>query len=264
MRNHSRCLSFLLSGILSVSLLAPLSSAQAAYDGSIRNLVDRVTVLTESVQTESANEEELAKLDEMQAELEDKADAKEDVSETETVSMVVTGGTINVRTGPGTNYDKITQVVSGSRSPSSVSRTAGIRSRSTRRPAGCSVNICAILPTSTARWARRSSPWRCPSSARATAPAARPPTALTARASRCISTRSSATPCRTRRPPSIRTAATPSPNPTCSPVIWCSSRIPHTPSATSASTSATVRSSTRDSLSASYYASRYVGAKRIA
>ena len=109
MRNHSRCLSFLLSGILSVSLLAPLSSAQAAYDGSIRNLVDRVTVLTESVQTESANEEELAKLDEMQAELEDKADAKEDVSETETVSMVVTGGTINVRTGPGTNYDKITQ-----------------------------------------------------------------------------------------------------------------------------------------------------------
>ena len=26
--------------------------------------------------------------------------------------MVVTGGTINVRTGPGTNYDKITQVVS--------------------------------------------------------------------------------------------------------------------------------------------------------
>ena len=72
-----------------------------------------MTVLTESVQTESANEEELAKLDEMQAELEDKADAKEDVSETETVSMVVTGGTINVRTGPGTNYDKITQVVSG-------------------------------------------------------------------------------------------------------------------------------------------------------
>ena len=61
MRNHSRCLSFLLSGLLSVSLLAPLSSAQAAYDGSIRNLVDRVTVLTESVQTESANEEELAK-----------------------------------------------------------------------------------------------------------------------------------------------------------------------------------------------------------
>ena len=46
MRNHSRCLSFLLSGILSVSLLAPLSSAQAAYDGSIRNLVDRVTVRT--------------------------------------------------------------------------------------------------------------------------------------------------------------------------------------------------------------------------
>ena len=56
MRNHSRCVSFLLSGLLSVSLLAPLSSAQAAYDdGSIRDLVDRVTVLTESVQTESVN-----------------------------------------------------------------------------------------------------------------------------------------------------------------------------------------------------------------
>ena len=54
MRNHSRCLSFLLSGILSVSLLAPLSSAQAAYDGSIRNLVDRVTVLTETVQSIAA------------------------------------------------------------------------------------------------------------------------------------------------------------------------------------------------------------------
>ena len=116
MRNHSRCVSFLLSGLLSVSLLAPLSSAQAAYDdGSIRDLVDRVTVLTESVQTESANEDELAKLDEMQAELEDKADA------------------------------------AANRSPLSVKRTAGIRSRSTRRPVGCLVNICAILPTSTVR-----------------------------------------------------------------------------------------------------------------
>ena len=113
MRNHSRCLSFLLSGVLSVSLLAPLSTARAASDGSIRDLVDRVTVLTETVQAESASQEELNRLDEMQAELEDKADAKEDVSETETVTMVVTGGTINVRTGPGTNYDKITQVVSG-------------------------------------------------------------------------------------------------------------------------------------------------------
>ena len=89
MRKHSRCLSFLLSGVLSVSLLAPLSTAQAANDGSIRNLVDRVTVLTETVQAESANQDELNKLDEMQAELEDKADAKEDVSETETVTMVV-------------------------------------------------------------------------------------------------------------------------------------------------------------------------------
>ena len=70
-------------------------------------------MLTETVQAESASQEELNRLDEMQAELEDKADAKEDVSETETVTMVVTGGTINVRTGPGTNYDKITQVVSG-------------------------------------------------------------------------------------------------------------------------------------------------------
>ena len=113
MRNHSRLLSLLLSGALSVSLLAPLSTARAADNGSIRNLVDRVTVLAESVQAENANEEELAKLDEMQAALEEKADAQEDTTETETVTMVVTGGTINVRTGPGTNYDKITQVVSG-------------------------------------------------------------------------------------------------------------------------------------------------------
>lgn len=127
MRNHSRCLSFLLSGILSVSLLAPLSSAQAAYDGSIRNLVDRVTVLTESVQTESANEEELAKLDEMQAELEDKADAKEDVSETETVTMVVTGGTINVRTVPARITTRSRRWSAANRSRSSVKRTAGIR-----------------------------------------------------------------------------------------------------------------------------------------
>ena len=67
MRKHSRCLSLLFSGILSVSLLAPLSTAQAANDGSIRNLVDRVTVLTETVQAESANQVELNKLDEMQA-----------------------------------------------------------------------------------------------------------------------------------------------------------------------------------------------------
>ena len=113
MRNHSRFLSFLFSGVLSVSLLAPLSSAQAAYDGSIRNLVDRVTVLTETVQAESANQDELNRLDEMQAELEDKADAKEDVSETETVTMVVTGGTINVRTGPGTDYAVADELAQG-------------------------------------------------------------------------------------------------------------------------------------------------------
>ena len=235
MRNHSRCLSFLLSGILSVSLLAPLSSAQAAYDGSIRNLVDRVTVLTESVQTESANEEELAKLDEMQAELEDKADAKEDVSETETVSMVVTGGTINVRTGPGTNYDKITQVVSGKQvtvvgesngwyQVTFDSTTGWLLGEYLRDPAdldgtvGAKVVSMAMPFLGTRYRSGGASPngFDC-----------------------------SGFTCRTRRPPSIRTAATPSPNPTCSPVIWCSSRIPHTPSATSASTSGVVRSSMR-------------------
>lgn len=243
MRNHSRCLSFLLSGILSVSLLAPLSSAQAAYDGSIRNLVDRVTVLTESVQTESANEEELAKLDEMQAELEDKADAKEDVSETETVSMVVTGGTINVRTGPGTNYDKITQVVSGKQvivvgesngwyQVTFDSTTGWLLGEYLRDPADLDGTVGAkvvsmampFLGTRYRSGGASSNGFDC---------------------SGFTMYLSSATPCRTRRPPSIRTAATPSPNPTCSPVIWCSSRIPHTLSATSASTLATVRSSTR-------------------
>ena len=106
MRNHSRSLSLLLSGVLSVSLLAPLSSAQAAYDGSIRNLVDRVTVLTESVQTENTNEEELAALDELQAELEDKADAKEDVSETETVTM---GSAPRGRANEGSRRSTVTE-----------------------------------------------------------------------------------------------------------------------------------------------------------
>ena len=127
MRNHSRCLSFLLSGVLSVSLLAPLSTARAASDGSIRDLVDRVTVLTETVQAESASQEELNRLDEMQAELEDKADAKEDVSETETVTMVVTGGTINVRTGPARITTRSRRWSAVNRSRSSAKRTAGIR-----------------------------------------------------------------------------------------------------------------------------------------
>lgn len=113
MRIHSRCLSALLSCALSVSLLAPMTPARAASDGSIRDLVDRVTVLTESVQAEPADDAALAELDEMQATLEEAADAGEDTSVTETVTMIVTGGTINVRTGPGTGYDRITQVKTG-------------------------------------------------------------------------------------------------------------------------------------------------------
>ena len=113
MRTHSRCLSALLSCALSVSLLAPMTTARAASDGSIRNLVDRVTVLTESVQAESADSAALEKMDDMQAALEEAADAEEDTSASETVTMIVTGGTINVRTGPGTNYDRITQVTTG-------------------------------------------------------------------------------------------------------------------------------------------------------
>lgn len=118
MKSHSRCLSALLSCALSVSLLVPMTPVRAASDGSISSLVDRVSVLTESVQAESAqenaaNEEALEALDEMQAELEAAADAEEDTSVTETVTMVATGGTINVRTGPGTSYDRITQVATG-------------------------------------------------------------------------------------------------------------------------------------------------------
>ena len=104
MRIHSRCLSALLSCALSVSLLAPMTPARAASDGSIRDLVDRVTVLTESVQAEPADDAALAELDEMQATLEEAVDAGEDTSVTETVTMIVTGGTINVRTGPGTEF----------------------------------------------------------------------------------------------------------------------------------------------------------------
>lgn len=118
MRNHSRCLSLLVSSALSVSLLAPMAPVQAASDGSLRSLVDRVTVLTESMQAESAqenaaDEETLEALDEMQAALEETADAEENTAVTETVTMIVTGGTINVRTGPGTDYERITQVTTG-------------------------------------------------------------------------------------------------------------------------------------------------------
>ena len=118
MRNHSRCLSLLVSSALSVSLLAPMAPVQAASDGSLRSLVDRVTVLTESVQAESAqenaaDEKALEALDEMQAALEETADAEENTAVTETVTMIVTGGTINVRTGPGTDYERITQVTTG-------------------------------------------------------------------------------------------------------------------------------------------------------
>ena len=113
MRIHSRCLSALLSCALSASLLAPMTPAKAASDGSIRELVDRVTVLTETVQAENADSAALEALDEMQAALEEAADAEDNAAVTETVVMTVTGGTINVRTGPGTSYDRITQVYSG-------------------------------------------------------------------------------------------------------------------------------------------------------
>ena len=117
MTKYSRSLSLLLSCVLSVSMLAPMTPpAKAASDGSILELVDRVSVLTETVQAEAAenaaNAAALKELDEQQAALDEAAD-EVDPAVTETVTMVVTGGTINVRTGPGTNYDKITQVVSG-------------------------------------------------------------------------------------------------------------------------------------------------------
>ncbi len=117
MTKYSRSLSLLLSCVLSVSMLAPMTPpAKAASDGSILELVDRVSVLTETVQAEAAenaaNAAALEEMDEQQAALEEAAD-EVDPAVTETVTMVVTGGTINVRTGPGTNYDKITQVVSG-------------------------------------------------------------------------------------------------------------------------------------------------------
>lgn len=117
MTKYSRSLSLLLSCVLSVSMLAPMTPpAKAASDGSILELVDRVSVLTETVQAEAAenaaNTAALEEMDEQQAALEEAAD-EVDPAVTETVTMVVTGGTINVRTGPGTNYDKITQVVSG-------------------------------------------------------------------------------------------------------------------------------------------------------
>ena len=117
MTKYSRSLSLLLSCVLSVSMLAPMTPpAKAASDGSILELVDRVSVLTETVQAEAAenaaNAAALEEMDEQQAVLEEAAD-EVDPAVTETVTMVVTGGTINVRTGPGTNYDKITQVVSG-------------------------------------------------------------------------------------------------------------------------------------------------------
>lgn len=113
MRTHSRGLSLLLSCVLSVSMLAPMNSAQAASDGSILDLVDRVTVLTETVQLTAAEQEALEELDEMQATLEDEADEVEETAEEETVTMMVVGGTINVRTGPGTSYERITQVTTG-------------------------------------------------------------------------------------------------------------------------------------------------------
>ena len=81
---------------------------------------------------------------------------------------------------------------------------------------------------------------------------------------------SSATRCPIRRPPSIRTAATPSPNPTCSLVFFSDSShaIGHVGIYIGNGQIIHARYSvgkiTIDSLSASYYASRYVGAKRIA
>lgn len=119
--NATRPLSLLLSCALSVSLLVPMTPAanaasESTGDGSIRALVDRVTVLTEAAQADLADDAALEALDEQQAALEEAADAEEvPAEEEETVTMMVVGGTINVRSGPGTDYDRITQVTTGKR-----------------------------------------------------------------------------------------------------------------------------------------------------
>ncbi len=109
MRNHSRGFSFLLSCAISAGLLMPMAPAQAASGTSIRGLVDRVTVLTDTVQSDAA----LEALDDEQAAIEEAAAVEETPAAEEPVIMVVTGGTINVRTGPGTDYERITQVSTG-------------------------------------------------------------------------------------------------------------------------------------------------------
>lgn len=112
MRN-TRGLSLLLSCALSVSLLVPMTPANAASDGSVKNLVDRVTGLTEQVQADMADDAALEELDELQSSIEETADAA--AAEEEDVTMMVVGGTINVRSGPGTDYDRVTQVKTGKR-----------------------------------------------------------------------------------------------------------------------------------------------------
>lgn len=122
---HTRALSLLLSCALSMSLLVPMTPVHAANDdGSIRSLVDRVTGLTEAVQADIADEAALEALDEQQAAVEESADAADTAAaeaaeaaaaEDEEVTMMVVGGTINVRSGPGTGYERVTQVMTGKR-----------------------------------------------------------------------------------------------------------------------------------------------------
>lgn len=122
---HTRALSLLLSCALSMSLLVPMTPANAANDdGSIRSLVDRVTDLTVSVQAGMADDAALEQLDEQQATMEETADAADlaaqeaaaaAAAEKEDAAMMVIGGTINVRSGPGTDYERITQVKTGKR-----------------------------------------------------------------------------------------------------------------------------------------------------
>lgn len=83
--------------------------AQAANDSPVLDLADRASRVAAAVQSENTITDEVVN---SALQLETKAEETAESIPQER-SGIVHGGTINVRSGPGTDYERITQVVSG-------------------------------------------------------------------------------------------------------------------------------------------------------
>lgn len=106
---RKQLLSLVLSGTMVLSLM--VAPAQAAASSSLMELAERASRVAQGVQSENAISETLiSTAQQLAGQATGTTEATEDVQER---NGIICGGTVNVRSGPGTNYDRITQVAAG-------------------------------------------------------------------------------------------------------------------------------------------------------